>query len=380
MASQNTEGAGHGSAEGPIRWLTPIIKIFNQTQNTPGFNIGEDPTSAVAVNGELREVYRLDNALSIRDLTDVDGTAPTGGDILVFDGDTWNATSDGVGDTGPTGPIGPTGATGPTGPTGDAGPTGPTGPTGATGATGGGGASEKAWGFRAREGSTGINYIGGFYKHETTDNDFNPSVTFGTALAAYGAHFYLVQAAGGVGGTDTVIRVTGTSITDAGVRTDPDTEDLTVDDAGAAGAYYETAKKWIGQVTVEKISGPDLLCNYGFSKYWDNNNNNFTITGFEATWLGGSNDNAPNIELLHHKTSGWTYNAGAAATAPTPLASMQTDYVTEIETRTDEEGAWKRSNLSQAVAGGGSEGTIICLTTTQNKAYSIGNFLLRITA
>jgi hypothetical protein len=55
---------------------------------------------------------------------------------------------------------------------------------------------------------------------------------------------------------------------------------------------------------------------------------------------------------------------------------MQTDYNTEIETRTDEEGAWKRANLAQFIQGSASEGTILRLTTTQNKAYSIGNFLM----
>jgi hypothetical protein len=170
--------------------------------------------------------------------------------------------------------------------------------------------------------------------------------------------------------------VTGTSITDAGVRTAGDTQDLTVDDAGAAGTYYETSKKWLGQVTVAKISGPDLLCNYGYAKYFDANNQDFTINAFEATWLGGSNDTGPNISLLHHKATGWTYNAGSEATPPAALADMQTDYNTEIETRTDEEGAWKRANLSQFIQGSGSEGTIIAVHITLNKAFSIGNFLM----
>ncbi len=241
-----------------------------------------------------------------------------------------------------------------------------------------GSASEKSWAFKSRDASTGTNYIGGFYKFATSDNDFAPSITFGTADAAYGAHFFLVAAPGITNGTDTVIRVTGTSVTDSGVRTTNDTQDLTVDDAGASGVYYETAKKWIGQVTVAKQSGPDLLCNHGYCKYWDNNNNDFGVIGFEATWLGAANDNNPDIKLLHHKSSGWTYKAGSEPITPAPIASLVTDYDTEIKIRNNEEGAWKRVNLNTSVAGSGSEGTMIEIVTTANKAYAIGNFMMRI--
>lgn len=239
-------------------------------------------------------------------------------------------------------------------------------------------ASEKAWAFISQDPAASINYVGGYYKFGASDNDFNPSINFGTANAAYGAHFFIVAAAGGGGGTDTVIRVTGTSMTDGGVRATPDTEDLTADDAGAAGAYYETSKKWIGTVAVEKISGPDLLCNYGFCKYWDNNNTDFRLIGFEATWLGARNDTGADIRLLHHKASGWTYNTGSTPSPPTAVASMATDYNTEKEIRGAEEGAWKRDNLATAVGGGNSEGTIIEITTTTNNTYAVGNFMLRI--
>lgn len=238
--------------------------------------------------------------------------------------------------------------------------------------------SEKTWSFSSPTGSSGTSYYGGYYKLASSDNDFNPLITFGTANAAYGAHLFLVQVAGGGGGTDTVIRITGTSITDNGTRTPADTEDITVDDAGAADTYYETSKKWIGQVSIEKQSGPDLLCNYGFCKYWDNNNNNFIVVGVDVTWLGGANDATPDIKLRHHKTTGWTYNNGAAATPPSELISMATDYNTEIQVVNGEEGAWKRSDLHQQISGGSSEGTIIEVITTANKAFESGNLLLRI--
>lgn len=239
-------------------------------------------------------------------------------------------------------------------------------------------AFERSWAFACQDSAISIHYVGGFYKFGASDNDFNPSINFGTANSAYGAHFFIVAAAGGSGGTDTVIRVTGTSVLDSGARVTSDAEDLTADDAGAAGAYYETVKKWIGQISVEKISGPDLLCNYGFCKYWDNNNADFRLVGLETTWLGARNDNDPNVRLLHHKSSGWTYNNGSTPTTPTAIASMLDDYGTEHLIRSDEEGAWKRDNLTTAINGAGSEGTIIEITTTTNNTYAVGNFMLRI--
>lgn len=237
--------------------------------------------------------------------------------------------------------------------------------------------SEKTWAFKSRDASSGTNYIGGFYKFGGSADDFSPALNFGTANSAYGAHAFLVQEAGAGGGTDTVVRVSGTSITGAGVRTPGDTQDLTIDDAGAAGTYYETSKKWIGQIAFTHISGPLLLCNYGLTKYWDNNLNRFRIWGFEATWLGASNDSNPDIILRKHSATGWAYNAGAAPTPPPPIASMATDYSTENEIRNNEEGSYDRSDLSVAIDGSSGEGTIVELFTTTLKTYAIGNFMMR---
>ncbi len=241
-------------------------------------------------------------------------------------------------------------------------------------------ASEKTWAFMSRDASSGTNYIGGFYKFGATDNDFDaPAITFGTANISYAAHFFLVQAAGASGGTDTVVRVNGTTIDDLGNRNAGVNVDITVDDAGAAGTYYETIEKWLGQVTISKLSGPDLLCNYGYAKYWDNNNTDFKVAGIEATWLGAKNDANPDIILLHHRPTGWTYNAGSTPTHPTEIDSMNGDHVTEIQIGQAQEGAWKRDNLSEDINGSAAEGTIIKLITTTNRTYAIGNFLVRIT-
>ncbi len=236
--------------------------------------------------------------------------------------------------------------------------------------------SEKTWGFDSPSGSSGTFYFGGFYKFASSDNDFSPSTTFGTADSAYAAHFFVVM------GDETVdvltINVTGTSIWDNGTRTTNDNESILIPSSTAVNSYFETEKKWLGQVTINAVSGTPKTANYGFAKYWDNNNNNFRVLGLEATWLGGANDVSPDIKLLHHMATGWTFNSGSAPSPPAAVASMASDYSTEDNVKNNEEGAWKRDNLNEAIEGSGSEGMIIEIVTTANKAFEQGNFLLRI--
>ena len=239
-------------------------------------------------------------------------------------------------------------------------------------------ASEKFWGYSSPIGATGINYYGGFYNFAGTADDLSstPATTYGTANSSYAAHFMIVLGATAV--DKIVIRVKGTRITDTGVRTANYEATLSIPDASNANFMKETPEKFIGQITAKVISGTAKNVNYGFAKYWDNNNNNFTVKGFETTWLGGANDGAANMEILHHKDTGWTYNAAAEPDPPTPIAAMNTDHVTEINIVDGEEGAWKRSNLDQDILGIENEGTILKLTTGANRAFEHGSFALRI--
>lgn len=238
--------------------------------------------------------------------------------------------------------------------------------------------SDKSWAFDSPSGTTGDFWFGGFYDFASSDNDFNPSITFGTANASYAAHFFVVTAAGGGGGTDTVVRVTGTRINDEATRTTSYSADITIPHNAAAGTYIETPEKFIGQVTVAKQSGPDLLCNYGWSKYWDNNNSDFILKGSECIWLGGANDSGFNIRLIHHKSTGWTYNAGSVPSF-SHIAELQTDHVTEYQVKNNENGAWKRTNYNQLIKGSEDEGTLFCITTTANRAIELGNLMITIT-
>ena len=238
--------------------------------------------------------------------------------------------------------------------------------------------TEKSWTFDSPAGSFGTFYFGGFYEFAASDDDFSGGPTFGTANVSKAAHFFTVLGATTV--DILTIRVTGTSITDAGVRTTSDTEDIVYANSSAVDTYKETIKKWLGTVTITVLSGTAKTCNYGFVKYWDSNNRDFIVLGVEATWLGGANDASPNIKLRHHKATGWTFNAGNPPTPPTEIVAMATDHSTEDQVVNNENGAWKRDNLSTEIEGANGEGTIFEVITTANKTFELGNLLLRVEA
>ena len=236
--------------------------------------------------------------------------------------------------------------------------------------------SEKSWAFRSQDAGSGTNYFAGFYLFNSGNSDFQAQQTLGAANIGYAAHVFLVL--GENTEDDLTIRITGASITDAGVRTGADTEDLVFTHPALANAYVETEIKWLGQVTIDHISGTAKECNWGYAKYWDNNNNVFRVRGLDATWRGGAGDVDPDLQVIHHKTTGWTYNAGAKPTPTTAIASMKTDHTPDHQITNNVEGAWKRDNLNTAIDGENGEGIIIAMITNQNKTFESGNFLLRI--
>lgn len=234
--------------------------------------------------------------------------------------------------------------------------------------------SDKFWAFSSPSGSSGVFYWGGFYKMAGTANDFSTGPAFGTANASYHAHFFVVLGAETV--DELTLTVTGTSHTDGSAgRAASDTENIVIPISTAVDAYFETTKQWIGTVTITVASGTAKVCDYGYAKYWDNNNTNFRVAGVEATWLGGANDTAPDIKLCHHKPTGWTYT-GSGATPPTFITSMAADHTPEKQVRNNENGAWKRSDLNTVVLGEGPEGIMWQVTTTANKAFEVGTLQL----
>ena len=78
-------------------------------------------------------------------------------------------------------------------------------------------------GFKSPSGGSGTFYAHGFYFSPSTSvalTQASTTQTYGSANVGYGAHAFIVAgSAGTTDGSDLVLKISGTSITDGGVRT-----------------------------------------------------------------------------------------------------------------------------------------------------------------
>jgi hypothetical protein len=175
------------------------------------------------------------------------------------------------------------------------------------------------------------------------------------------------------------LKVTGASISDAGVLNATDEQILTADiTAGAVDTYYETLKKWVGTVSFEfyTVSGSpttySLSFNYGFAKYEDLGNLDFTVTALEVVGTAGAADALFTMDLLHHTTTGWTYSAAAFVPGDGVIASFNDDLAPYDALSGGDEFAWKRTNINQFVQGSVIEGILFKIyASKQNSVTSM---------
>lgn len=232
----------------------------------------------------------------------------------------------------------------------------------------------KSYNFVSRGGASGTAYLAGFYEWAAADVTLtiggSVTQTHGSVNASHAAHAGIV--ASGAGGTDLVLTVSGTSITDQGVRTAADSQIIVADaDTASTDDYFETTKKWIGQITFTLTGAAGAFTfNYGLSKYEDFGNHNFIVKDFEAVGLANANDTGFNVLLCPHKATGWTYAAAAFSPGLSPLASMNTDHNTEINLSAGEHFAYKRDNLSMTLNGGNGEGVLSRVITGANNSVA----------
>ncbi len=240
----------------------------------------------------------------------------------------------------------------------------------------------KSYGFSSPLGATGDFYAAGYYEApaaDTTISEGGATQTLGDANVAHGAHVFIVasgagSASGGAGEVE--IEVSGTSITDAGVRNASATEVITADITTlTTDLYLETSLKWLGTVTFTiQPAGAgthtvyEATFNYGLCKYEDWGNEDFTVTDFEMVGLAGANDTGFDITLLHHSSAGWTYSAAAFDPGGTAICNMNTDYSTEQNLAINDQFAYKRAALATAVLGSASCGVVAKITTGANGA------------
>ncbi len=240
----------------------------------------------------------------------------------------------------------------------------------------------KSFSFSSPAGSSGTFYSAGYYNWSSTEAALTESalsVTHSAANSPSACHIGIV--AGGIGVVDLgVIKltVTGTTIDDDGNRAASQTVDLVADITTlSTDDYVETTEKWIGQVTIALAvaSGSpvnfNLDINYGCSKYEDFGNQAFTVTVVEVVGLAGANDTGFNLRLFHHSAAGWTFAASGFVPGGTVLADMNSDYSTEKDLANGESFAYKRVNLNTDITGDNSEGLVLEITTSANKAVEI---------
>jgi hypothetical protein len=249
----------------------------------------------------------------------------------------------------------------------------------------------KSYTFASRAGASGEYYQAGYYEAPAADANLTQASTtqaYGTANASHAAHAFIVSAGdGATDGSDLVLTVTGTSITDAGVRTPADSE-VVVADALVSGCpvdtYLETAKKWIGAITytLSSTGGAAFAFsfNYGFAKYEDFNNTNVTFRGVEVVGLANATDAGFNVQLYHHTDQGWVYSAAAFVAGNTPIEDQNVTHGTDNDIIGGEHFAFKRTGANVAIAGASSEGLVMKVTTTVNNSISYMDSHLTVTA
>ena len=234
--------------------------------------------------------------------------------------------------------------------------------------------ASKSYTFSNAPIGSGTEYVAGYYDWSATDANLTQaatSITYGTAGAGRAAHVGIVASAAGSVDTGQVgLRVTGTLDSETGVQSAAQTEVITDDITTlTANEYDETAGKFSGNVTIELyvVSGApttySLDFNYGFSKYEDIANQDFTLTAFEAVWIAGAADATFDLELLHHKTTGWTYAATAFVPGNGNICKRLTDQAIDGDLATGVSGAYQRVDLDTFIDGNGSEGILIKVVT-----------------
>jgi len=239
--------------------------------------------------------------------------------------------------------------------------------------------ANKSYSFTSNGIGSGTYYVGGFYDApvaDTTLTNASLTQTHGSADNAYWAHAFIVAGAAGTVDTGQVgLKVTGDSVTDAGVLVEGDEEILTTDITTlATNSYLESPKKWVGTCTftLYTVSGSPTTYtvdfNYGYCKYEDFGNKDFTVNTIEVVGLAGGNDSSFNIQLLKHDDTGWTYHASAFDPGNGIIAEWSTDLGTHDNLVNNENFAWKRSTLAEYIDGSAEEGIIVKIITGVNNS------------
>jgi len=233
----------------------------------------------------------------------------------------------------------------------------------------------KSYSFTSQGVGAGTYHKAGYYDFADTSltlNQGNLTDVYGVAGRGRDAHAGICASGAGTVDTGQVgLRVTGVRDYEDGTPQASGqigiiTEDITT---LTADTYFETSEKFSGEITYELyvVSGTPTACsltfNYGFAKYDDMQDRDYTITGFECVWQGNSDNNTLDISLLKHTSSGWTYSATGFIAGNSDICKKSVDMALAGNTNNNMDGAYKRLNLGAFISGSGGEGHIIEIIT-----------------
>ncbi len=239
--------------------------------------------------------------------------------------------------------------------------------------------ANKSYSFTSAGIGAGTYYVGGFYDAPATDitlTDGSLTQTHGSAGNAYAAHPFIVAgAAGTVDQGQVGLRVRGASITDEGVYTAVDTAIVTTDITTlSTDDYVETSLKFLGTITFElyEVSGTPgtytIDFNYGYAKYEDFGNVDFSVYKIEVVGLSRANDTSFDVTLFKHTSSGWIYSAAAFEPGNNVIADWSDCMAPDDNLTNGEPFAWKKVDLNEFVHGDADEGVIVRIVTGANNS------------
>jgi len=245
----------------------------------------------------------------------------------------------------------------------------------------------KGYNFTSNGVAAGTFYNAGDYDFATTSTTLTQAVTqdYGTSDIGYSAHVSVVT--GGVGSVTGGGRVslisTGTSITDGAVSTGADVDTLISDITTTLLDDYYEAKKYMGEFTLSLViadgapSAYSLPVNYGYAKYEDFGNRDFYLIASECIWEGGASDATGfDIEILHHKQTGWTYAASGFIPGDGAIAQRSVDQSGFLRVSSGIKSSWKRTELNTFIEGSASEGLVYRIKTGANGTIQLMNMHL----
>ena len=225
----------------------------------------------------------------------------------------------------------------------------------------------------------GTYYVGGYYQAPSSDvtlTQASPSVSYGSVNEAHDGRAFVVAGGAGTvtGGGQVELVISGTSLACDGVLTPGDSKVLVEDITTLSlNDYAQTSVKWFGPITfsLNVVSGSPTAysvdCNYGLVSYDSASLRDFTVSNIRATGIANSTDTSFDIELLYHRTSGWTYSATSFEPGDGVIVSMRGDLGTPSLIN-DEPFAWCRHNIYQTIEGSNEEGVIIKITAGANNS------------